>query len=126
MHGEYLIGLNEVKNGLPLPSCFCAIARNGIAPNWFNRAYLHAELYSPEEAIPPGFLDEVVASEALRQVSFDQAKRLGELPSPAYAVAKEFDRKPFTERVMQNFHADALQAFAATLPDTSREGSPAA
>jgi enoyl-CoA hydratase len=124
--GDFRIGLNEVKNGLPLPSCFRAIARNRIPPNWFDRAYLHAELYAPDEAIAPGFLDEVVTPETLHSVALAQAERLAGLPSPAYGVAKELDRKPFAEKVMLNFHADALQAFAATLPETLLKNSPAA
>ena len=124
--GDFRIGLNEVRNGLPLPSCFRAIARNRLTSNWFDRAYLHAELYAPDDAIAPGFLDQVVKPEELRAAALVQARRLGELPSPAYGVAKELDRKPFADRVMHNFHADALQAFAATLPETFLQETPAA
>ena len=124
--GDFRIGLNEVRNGLPLPSCFHTIAKNRIPTTWFDRAYLHAELYSPDEAIAPGFLDEVVAPDMLREAAFAQARRLGDLPNPAYSVAKERDRRPLAERVMQDFHTDALQAFRATLSEGVLEESPAA
>ncbi len=126
VEGDFRIGLNEVKNGLPLPSCFRAIARNRIPPNWFDRAYLHAELYAPADAIAPGFLDDVVEAGSLRQAALAQAKRLAALPDPAYRVAKELDRRPFVESVMRDFHADAARAFAATLPETLIEASSAA
>lgn len=115
--GDFRIGLNEVRNGLPLPSCFRSIARSRIPTNWFDRAFLHAELFSPEAAIAPGFLDEVVEASALRRTAMAQAARLAELPHPAYLVAKERDRKPLAERVMHNFRDDTLRAFAATLPE---------
>lgn len=112
--GEYRIGLNEVANGLPLPESFCAIARHRIAPNWFDRAYLHAELFAPEAAVAPGFLDETAEPAALHRAAMAQARRLGALPDPAYAVAKERDRVPLAARVLGGLE-DAPRAFAATL-----------
>lgn len=116
--GDFQIGLNEVRNGLPLPNCFRVLARHRIPNAWFDRAFMQAEMYAPEAAIAPGFLDEVVPAADLRAASLAQVHRLAALPHPAYQVAKERDRNRLAIAMLEDFRADAMNAFAATLSDS--------
>lgn len=73
------IGLNEVHIGLPLPSFALPIARGCISPRHLSRATTLGMLYSPEQAVEVGYLDEVVPGEALEARAIEAATALAAL-----------------------------------------------
>jgi enoyl-CoA hydratase len=88
VEGPFRIGLNEVKIGLTVPWFAIEIARYRLHPTHFDRTVVNATMYSPQEAILPGFLDQVVPAEELRSASLEAATQLAELNSTAHAATK--------------------------------------
>ena len=86
--GPFQIGLNEVKIGLTVPWFAVELARYRLHPTHFDRAVVSATMYSPQEAILPGFLDRVVSADELQTSSMQAAAQLGELNAAAHAATK--------------------------------------
>jgi enoyl-CoA hydratase len=92
--GPFRIGMNEVAIGLTLPYFAVEIARQRLSPTYFNRAANLAEMYSPTEAIEPGFLDRVVAPDQLLDDARKRAAALRKLDMTAHAGTKLRVRGP--------------------------------
>jgi enoyl-CoA hydratase len=58
--GVFKIGLNEVAIGMTMHYGGVELARGRLAPVFFNRSVILAEMVSPQEAVIAGFLDKVV------------------------------------------------------------------
>ena len=86
--GPFKIGMNEVAIGMTLPYFAIEIARQRLAPVYFNRATILGELYSPKEAIAPGFLDRVVAPDDLLDAARQTASALCKLDMKAHLETK--------------------------------------
>ena len=86
--GPFRIGMNEVAIGMTLPYFAVEIARQRLTPAYFNRAAILAEMYSPQEAVSPGFLDRVVAPDQLLAAARETAAALSKLDMPAHAATK--------------------------------------
>jgi enoyl-CoA hydratase len=86
--GPFRIGMNEVAIGFTLPYFAVEIARQRLTPAYFNRAAILAEMYSPEEAIAPGFLDLVVPSEQLLHTALERAAAMSKVDMTAHAATK--------------------------------------
>jgi enoyl-CoA hydratase len=88
VEGAFKIGMNEVAIGMTLPYFAIEIARQRLVPAYFSRATVLAELYAPEDAIAPGFLDLVVPQEALLDTAQHTAAMLAQLDMRAHAATK--------------------------------------
>ncbi len=86
--GDFKIGLSEVAIGMRLPIFAFEFARQRLSKRHFVRATTQAELYAPEDAVDAGFLDRVVDPQSLFDAALAEAKRLGELPQPAFRDTK--------------------------------------
>jgi enoyl-CoA hydratase len=86
--GPFRIGMNEVAIGMTLPYFAVEIARQRLTPAYFNRGAILAEMYSPKEAVDPGFLDRVVAADQLMVTARETAVALSKLDMPAHAATK--------------------------------------
>ena len=80
--GDYKLGLNEVAIGMPVPKFAVELTRDRLAKRWFTRCVQHAELCSPEQAVEAGFLDEVVALDAVRDRAVAVAQHLADTVHP--------------------------------------------
>ena len=88
VEGPFKIGLNEVKIGLTVPWFVIELARQRLSPAHYNRAVVSATMYSPDEAVTAGFLDEVVPADELRAASLAAAARMAELNAQAHTATK--------------------------------------
>jgi enoyl-CoA hydratase len=86
--GDFKIGLTEVAIGMRLPIFAFEFARQRLSKRHFVRATTQAELYTPEQAVDAGFLDRVAEPQGLFDAALGEAKRLGELPQPAFRDTK--------------------------------------
>jgi enoyl-CoA hydratase len=82
------IQVNEVQIGLTLPYFAIEVCRQRLTPAHFNLATLTARPYSPSEAVAAGFLDEVVAADALAATAQSRANSLRSLNAEAFAATK--------------------------------------
>lgn len=87
--GPYRLGLNEVAIGMPVPVLAVEFARDRLAPGELVRATLMGQIYDPAGAVDAGYLDEMIAADALLDRALAEAARLGALSRVAYGATKE-------------------------------------
>ncbi len=108
--GPYKLGLNEVAIGMPVPLLAMELARARLTPLELTRATLLATIYTPAEAVPAGYLDRVVAADALAADALAEATRLGALPRGAYAATKQRLRGAVVDLIRAGFEHDVARA----------------
>lgn len=98
--GDYKVGLNEVRIGLPLPPFASCLARHRLAPTHVTAATGLATIYRPADAVDVGFLDEVVPLEKVVDRAVELAAGWAEeLDAAAFAATRGFFRGPITEEL---------------------------
>src|SRR5262249_22398284 len=105
--GPYKIGANEVAIGITMPHFGVEICRQRLAPAYFHRSVIHAEMYGPEEAATAGFLDRVVPADQLEATARDVAVGLARLDGGVHAATKLRARAHALEAVRAAIDADA-------------------
>jgi len=104
--GAFKIGLNEVAIGLPVPVLAMELARDRLVTTELHRATLMATIYTPDEAVRAGYLDEVIAPAELLARAKAEAARLGALSNQAYRATKTRLRKATIEYIRNSLAAD--------------------
>jgi enoyl-CoA hydratase len=104
--GPYKVGVNEVAIGITMPHFGVEICRQRLAPSYFHRAVLTAEIYSPAEAVTAGFLDAVVPAAELRDAARHKAAELATLDMGAHEATKLRARGPALQAVRSAIEAD--------------------
>lgn len=85
--GPFKIGMNEVAIGLTLPYFAVELARHRLTPPGFARVTTGG-LFPPEEARGFGYVDRVLAPDALADAVREEALRLRALDMPSFAATK--------------------------------------
>ncbi len=104
--GPYRIGLNETTIGMPLPVLGVEFARARLAPTELSRATLGARIYTPEEAVKAGYLDETAPAAEVLARAMAEAAQLGALSRQAYAATKERLRGATLAQVTATLESD--------------------
>ena len=110
--GDFRITANEVAIGLTMPRAAVEICRQRLAPAYFHRAVILAEVFSPEEAVTAGFLDAVVGPAELEAAAADAGRRLAELDMTAHRVTKERARALSLDRLRAAVEEDDAEMAA--------------
>ncbi|OKO73141.1 crotonase/enoyl-CoA hydratase family protein [Bradyrhizobium sp. AS23.2] len=92
--GPHRMGLNEVAIGIAPPTFAIELARSRLHPAWLSRTVTLGEMYEPEEALAAGFLDRVVAPEAIETTLEEIIAGLRVIHKPSHATAKKRLRQP--------------------------------
>ncbi len=100
IQGDYKIGLNETAIGLALPSWGLELVNNRLNSRYITRSAINAELFSPEEAIQVGFLDEVTTEENLETSAVSVGRRLTTFDMPVFHQNKLALRRELISRVL--------------------------
>lgn len=98
--GAYKVGANETINGMTLPGFGTELPRARLNPMYLTEALVQARLYTPDEAVPVGWLDRVVEPGDLMDVAMEEATRLKAIANGAYYRNKLLVRKPTIDAVM--------------------------
>lgn len=106
--GDFKIGLNEVGIGMILPGFAIELARQRVPRPLFDRATIHAELFSPEMAVAAGFLDRIVTPDVLLDTARTVAGQMAELKQPAFARTKKSAHAAAAELIRSKLAADLL------------------
>lgn len=108
--GDFKLGLNETAIGMTLPDFAIELTRLRLSKRHYDRAVVQSEIYGPEGAVDAGFLDRVVAPEALEGEVMEVARRLAGLQQPAFRNNKRLAHGATTERIRSRLDAnlDAL------------------
>lgn len=110
--GPFKIGLNEVAIQLPLPTFAMELARARLTPRWFTRSVTQAHIFDPAGACEAGYLDEVVAAEAVLETALQRAAQLAKLPDPAFRLTKGRERGAAIAAIRDGLVADIARLTA--------------
>lgn len=97
--GKFQIGANEVRNNMIVPTPILELAKFKLAKNHKQRALLNGEMYSIEDAVVPGYLDEVVEPDTLIETAKAKAKDLATLGHPFYHQTKQLDQEEVIKKI---------------------------
>ena len=89
VRGNYRYVANEVAIGMAMPFSTIEILRQRVTPAALTRSVLLAEVFTPENAVANGFLDEVVEPDDLMPRAIAFAASLSALDGSAHAVSKK-------------------------------------
>jgi enoyl-CoA hydratase len=104
--GDFKIGLNEVTLGMPVPVLAMELARERLSKREMTHATLLAKIYNPHTALAAGYVDAVVAPEALLETATAEAARLGAFPKMGFVATKKRLRGPTIEYIRTSMDAD--------------------
>jgi enoyl-CoA hydratase len=108
--GPFRIGLNEVQIGMTMHHVGIELARDRLRKSYFNRSVINAEMFGPAEAVSAGFLDAVVAPDALMPAALAMAEQMKKLNMTAHANTKVKARRAFLETLDWAIGEDKLHA----------------
>ena len=87
--GDYMIGANEMRTNMVIPIPILELINHRVSSGHKYRAILGAEMYSIENGIDAGLIDEVVDPENLMETAMLKAKDLATMGHPSYTLTKE-------------------------------------
>jgi enoyl-CoA hydratase len=92
IEGDSQYGLNETAIGMTLPHFGVELAKFKVAKTYLDRAFVSAELYAGEAALAAGYLDAVMAPDALMDAAMEKAKAMQALDAKSYTRNKRLIR----------------------------------
>jgi len=104
--GDYGIGLNEVRVGIPMPRVVAELAVRTLGGRRAEEALVAGRLYDPQSAAELGFVDEVAPSSEVVPRSIARARDLVAAPPFALAVTRERLRSDLRDLVERHRDAD--------------------
>jgi enoyl-CoA hydratase len=84
-----MIGANEMRTNMVIPIPILELISHRVSSVHKYRAILGAEMYSIENGIDAGLIDEVVDPENLMETVMLKAKDLATMGHPSYTLTKE-------------------------------------
>jgi enoyl-CoA hydratase/carnithine racemase len=87
--GRKLMGLNEIKLGLPVPYPGDRILHQIVGAQYAKEIMEVGEFYTPDISLEMGMVNQVFPSEQVLSKSIEKAKLLGEYPAHAYKMIKQ-------------------------------------
>lgn len=112
LRGDFKIGLNEVAIGMTLPWFGIELARYRLEETRINAAVGLAQVYTPDDAVDIGYLDEVVDEDALIERSRSMAEKLSALDMAAHKATKARIREPFLKALDAALEKDFVDVAA--------------
>ena len=87
--GDFMLGANEMRTNMVIPPPILELIKFRVTEDHKYRAVLGAEMYSLENAISAGLMDEVVDQDALMDKAKEKASDLSTMGHPSYSMTKE-------------------------------------
>ena len=87
--GDFMIGANEMRTNMVIPIPILELINHRISSSHKYKAILGAEMYSIENGIEAGLIDEVVDPGNLMETAMLKAKDLASMGHPSYTLTKE-------------------------------------
>lgn len=97
-----LVGLNEVKVGVPLPFGVALIVRDAVPKPKVVEVALLGRNYADDEALRAGLADELAEAGEVESAARARLTEFAAKDSSAYAVTKRYLRSPVVERIRAN------------------------
>lgn len=112
--GEFKIGLNEVRVGLPVPTVIYAALKRLVGIRQAERLCLRGLLIAPDEALRIGLVDQVLPVEQVIPAALEWCRSLLELPPQAVAATRRLARADLVglfSELGERSHADLMDAW---------------
>lgn len=84
IQGDFKLGLNETAIGMVLPQFGIELPKARLGQGHFTSAVVQGKMHTPDEAAAAGFLDQVVAPDAVLEAARTEAEALSQLPQHSY------------------------------------------
>lgn len=97
VEGPFSIGLNEVLIGMTMHHVGIELARDRLRKSAFQRSVINGEMFDPAGALKAGFLDKLVAPEALLATAQAVAQQMKKINMTAHKNTKLKVRKALLE-----------------------------
>ena len=97
VEGPFSIGLNEVLIGMTMHHVGIELARDRLRKSAFQRSVINGEMFDPAGALKAGFLDKLVAPEALLATAQAVAQQMKKINMTAHKNTKLKERKALLE-----------------------------
>ncbi|KAJ3601739.1 hypothetical protein NHX12_032706 [Muraenolepis orangiensis] len=115
---RYSIGLNETKLGIVAPYWFRDTMANTVGHRTTERALGLGLLYSPQEALEVGLVDELVPEDQVLTTATQTMGKWLAIDEHARQVTKSLMRKPTVDKLLFNREAD-VQNFVSFITQDS-------
>ncbi len=106
IEGPFSIGLNEVQIGMTMHHVGIELARDRLRKSAFNRSVINGEMFNPKGALEAGFLDQLVAADALVDTAREVAMQLKKINMSAHRKTKLKVREALLATLDQAIAAD--------------------
>jgi len=97
--GNFKVWANEIGNDMTVPVAILEIAKIRIAQAHWYSAIMHSQAYAMQDAIAPGYIDEVVPRDKLMDAALEKAEALAELNHPYYATTKDWAQEDVMKKI---------------------------
>jgi len=97
-----MVGLNEVKVGVPLPFGVALIVRGAVPTNRVVEVALLGRNFSDDDALRAGLADELAESGAVESTARARLEEFVSKDGSAFSVTKRYLRSPVVERIRAN------------------------
>jgi enoyl-CoA hydratase len=87
--GEFMLGANEMRTNMVIPTPILELIKFRVSNAHKYRAVLGAEMYTLEDSLAAGLLDEVVDQDLLTSAVNEKAQDLATMGHPSYSMTKE-------------------------------------
>ncbi len=119
--GRKLMGLNEIRLGVPVPYVADCILRQLIGARQAREVLELGEFYQSVDVLRLGMVDSVLPLERVLETATEKVKKLGSFPQPAFAVIKRNRVEPVEAEIRARL-AEREQAFIECwFSDVARE-----
>lgn len=112
VEGPFSIGLNEVLIGMTMHHVGIELARDRLSNSAFQRSVINGEMFDPAGALNAGFLDKLVAPEALLATAQAAAQQLKKVNMTAHKNTKLKVRKALLDTLDAAIEVDKLHALS--------------
>jgi enoyl-CoA hydratase/carnithine racemase len=108
--GRRLMGLNEIKLGVPVPFLADCILRDLVGTRHAREIMESGDFYEPEESLAMGLVDRILPAEEVLEEAVGKARSLGSMPEKGFEMIKR-NRTESIEREVQAQWVARQEAF---------------
>ena len=112
VEGPFSIGLNEVLIGMTMHHVGIELARDRLRKSAFQRSVINGEMFDPAGALKAGFIDKLVAPEALLATAQAVAQQMKKINMTAHKNTKLKVRKALLETLDAAIELDKQHALS--------------
>lgn len=119
--GRKLMGLNEIKLGVPIPYPADCILRYMVDIGIARETVDMGDFYNSEQLFQMGLVDQVLPLDQVVPTAIDRASLLGAMPQKAFAAIKRNRVEPVENQILQNLKEKEESFMECWFSDEARE-----